>query len=119
MTLQFGYMREIPALKSALYDCAEAESVLRWLIPPNSTNYRVYGDPEEEIPEGSGTVVQIDDEFVADFERFISGIRIPTETETKVREIISEELQSYYAGSKSAADVAEIIQSCVNIFLNE
>ena len=112
-------MREIPALKSALYDCAEAESILRWYFAPNSTNYHVYIDPNEEIPEGRGMVVQIDDELLADFERFIADIRIPSATEAKVREIISEELDAYYAGAKSAADTAEVIQNRVQLYLNE
>ena len=112
-------MREIPALKSALYDCAEAESILRWYFAPNSTNYHVYIDPNEEIPENGGMVVQIDDELLADYERFIADIRIPSATEAKVREIISEELDAYYAGAKSAADTAEVIQNRVQLYLNE
>lgn len=112
-------MMYIPALKSALHDCAEAESIYRWLFAPDSTSYRVYADPDEQIPEGNGTVVQIDDVFLADFEQFIADISVPSATEAKVREIISEELDAYYAGAKSAAETAEVIQNRVQLYLNE
>ena len=109
----------IPALKSALWDNTDTESVLRFLFAPNSAEYRVYVDPNEEIHEDSGTIMRINEELVADFEQFIADIRIPTATEAKVREIISEELDAYYAGAKSAAETAEVIQNRVQLYLNE
>ena len=112
-------MMWIPALRSAMYDCAEAESKYSIVFKPNSTSYRTYDTTKEEIPENSGAVIQIDDEFVSDFERFIADIRIPSATEAKVREIISEELDAYYAGAKSAAETAEVIQNRVQLYLNE
>ncbi len=110
---------EIPALKSALEDIYVNDSDVRYLFAPNSARYRAYFDPDEEILEDSGTIMRINEELIADFERFIADISVPTTTEAKVREIISEELDAYYAGAKSAADTAEVIQNRVQLYLNE
>jgi hypothetical protein len=36
-----------------------------------------------------------------------------------VYEIISEEAEAYFSGNKSAKDVCSVIQSRVNIYINE
>ena len=109
----------IPALKSALWDIFVNGSDVRFLFAPNSARYRIYVDPNEEIPEDSGTIMRINEELVADFEQFIADISVPSATEAKVREIISEELDAYYVGAKSAAETAEVIQNRVQLYLNE
>ena len=39
--------------------------------------------------------------------------------DTSIYEIVSEQAQAYFAGQKSAQDVARLIQSKVTIYVNE
>ena len=50
---------------------------------------------------------------------FLCSVNTPSYYDEKVMEIVSEEAQSFFAGSKSAADVASMIQSRVQLYVNE
>ncbi len=75
----------------------------------------VYFTPDcSQIP-----VYEMTEEQAALLRTLIDRGGIVEEDNSAIVKIVSEEIQPYFAGQKSAEDVAKIIQSKVNIYVNE
>ena len=53
------------------------------------------------------------------FSDFIMSVKEISPVDNKILDIISEEVGAFYAGQKSADEVANIIQSRVSLYLSE
>ena len=69
-----------------------------------------------EIVEARETVTQ---EQVDDFKTLIDGATPGGAYDTDIQEIIQDEAGAYFAGDKTADEVAKLIQSRVSIYLGE
>ena len=58
-------------------------------------------------------------EQVDDYISFVESVNKPNYYNEAIQNIISEEAAAFYEGQKSAEDVANIIQSRVQIYVNE
>ena len=58
-------------------------------------------------------------EEIRDFYDYVVSIRSFEGADSKVSDIISEEVSAYFSGQKTAEQVAEIIQNRVNVYINE
>ena len=67
---------------------------------------------ETKIPAASQQQVDV-------IKSLIEGAKLPNDNDTDVLKIINEEADAYFTGQKSAADVAQIIQSRVSIYVSE
>jgi ABC-type glycerol-3-phosphate transport system substrate-binding protein len=82
----------------------------------------------EKIPEGTSSISYGDwdytyhpvtDEEAEIFRNIINNAEPSQTSDQKVFEIIQEEAGAYFSGQKSPEDVAGIIQSRINIYINE
>ena len=69
-----------------------------------------------EIVEARETVTQ---EQVDDFKTLIDGATPGGAYDTDIQEIIQDEAGAYFAGDKTADEVAKLIQNRVSIYLGE
>ena len=69
---------------------------------------------EESIP-----LPNMSQEQVNEFVSFIEGINKPAYYNEDIQNIITEEAEAFFSGQKTAQDVAAIIQSRAQIFVNE
>jgi len=109
-------MRYIPSSKETFRNWLETEQMLYYHFPDASLNYRTQIVP---ITEPSGRVITVTDELIDEFEAFISTIQTVSDIPSTVTEIIKEETDIYFAGSKTAAETAKVIQNRVGIYLSE
>lgn len=65
------------------------------------------------------TIPPMTEQEVASLKEWIGGVNQPYKMDETLINIISEEAEPYYAGQKSARDVAGIIQSRVQLYVNE
>lgn len=109
--------REFPVKVSALEEKAAKAQEPPYYISSNGQKVytgEIYGVGSKEIQldalseEEAGTVMD-----------FIKSVTDVTTNETTILNIITEETGAYYAGQKTAKEVADIIQSRVSIYLSE
>jgi len=107
----------LPVLKSAFLEKAKEATQNPYWIDENGEKQE-YEDTfyinDESLVLPNMTQAQVD-EFVA----FVEGIDKCNYYNLDVQNIIEEEVAAYFSGQKSAQDVAGIIQSRVQIFVNE
>ncbi|REE55421.1 multiple sugar transport system substrate-binding protein [Paenibacillus taihuensis] len=77
----------------------------------------------KSYPEGplQGKDVKVDQEMLNGLNSYVNGAVHPVmdADADKIREIIVDEAKAYYAGQKSAEDVANLVQNKVTTYLNE
>ncbi|QHW29554.1 carbohydrate ABC transporter substrate-binding protein [Paenibacillus rhizovicinus] len=77
----------------------------------------------KSIPEGplQGKDVKVDDAMLDGLNAYVNGAVHPVAAtkSDKVWEIVVEEAKAFYAGQKSAEDVANLVQNKVTTYLNE
>ena len=100
----FGF----PSLKS------EMDTYVEYLLNPEGEEYLLNG--------GTGEIEQISfasKEQVQQVIELINNTRILESSNTVITDIVMEEVETYFSGSKAASDVAAIIQNRVTTYINE
>lgn len=107
----------LPVNKAALLEKSKQATQKSFWIDEDGQKYE-YDDTfyinGEEIP-----VEPLTQDQVNKLLDMISNIKINGDYDDDIEKIIEEESGAYYAGNKSAEDVADIIQSRVQVFINE
>ena len=114
---EYGYSYGLSVLKSEVRKVVD-QTMERpyWIDFDGSKQY--YDDTiyinDQEIIVNPFTQAQADALF-----NFLCSVNAPSYYDEKVMEIVSEEVEAFFAGSKSAADVADMIQNRVQLYVNE
>ncbi len=114
------------------------QSTLSWQLPVNVEYFEQNAQKAAQKPtytDGNGQEVESDytwwineeevtldpltNEQVEKLENFIRSVDKRVYSNTDIQNIITEEMDAFYQGQKSAKDVAGIIQSRAQIFVNE
>ncbi len=116
----------------------EYQETISWQLPVKKLQFDILAQKATKNPtyfDGNGTEVEdgyyywINDENIAlnpltlrqvyDITNYISGVTQRAYYNTQIENIITEEMAAYYSGQKSSKEVAEIIQSRVQLYVNE
>ncbi len=107
----------LPVLKSA-FDAFAAEAVNKpYYLDENNNKVEydeTYYSNSESIVLPTLTQTQVD-KLVA----FIEGVNKASYANDEILNIVTEESGAYFSGQKSAQDVADVIQSRVQVYVNE
>lgn len=114
---EYGYTYGLSVLKSEVRKTVDqAMERPYWIDFDGSKQY--YDDTiyinEQEIVVNPFSQAQADALF-----NFLCSVNTPSYYDEKVMEIVSEEVAAFFAGSKSASDVADMIQNRVQLYVNE
>lgn len=112
-------MRYIPSSRDTFRDWLDSEQMLYYYFPDGSLRYRISLEPITGEENSSGHVIALNDIYIEQFETFINSISNRSDIPVKITEIIREDIDIYFAGNKTAAETAKIIQNRINIYLNE
>ena len=80
---------------------------------------KVYYDDTTYLGDTEYTLAPLTQEQVDDFKTLIDGATPGGTYDTDIQEIIQDEAGAYFAGDKTADDVAKLIQNRVSIYLGE
>lgn len=80
---------------------------------------KVYYDDVMYIGDTEYTVEPLTQEQVNEFKEYINGAEISGTYDTDIMDIVTEESGAYFAGDKTADEVATLIQNRVTIYLGE
>ncbi len=119
---QMSLTYEFPILKEALAEVARQDST-----PPklNEHGYVEYVDGQRNpstwyyLPDGRVEIGVITEDYVKVVDEFIGKVDMLMRYNDSVMKIIEEEAGAFFAGQKSAEDVAALIQNRVSIFVSE
>lgn len=112
---RFGW----PVTYSALETAAEQEMKQYYFFHYSggwSSSSQVMNDDMPREPGLEGKMTQDDVDFVT---AYLDKINTAPDFDVKIYEIINDEIQAFFAGSKTASETAEIIQSRVSIYISE
>lgn len=112
-------MRYIPSSRDTFHDWLDSEQMLYYYFPDGSLRYRASLEPITGEEDSSGYVIALNDYYIEQFETFINNISNRTDIPVKITEIIREDIDIYFAGNKTAAETAQIIQNRIGIYVNE
>ena len=107
----------LPALEKRMDDMAKEATEPSYYIDENGK--KVEYEETVYILDREKTVHPLTAEEVAEIKYFIVGIRSVYMWDTELNNIVDEETQPYFSGQKSADEVAKIIQSRLQIYINE
>ncbi|MCR5101826.1 MAG: extracellular solute-binding protein [Butyrivibrio sp.] len=117
----------IPTLKSQLNKIVEEARTVKYQTDVDG-NY-VLDENGEKIPVDSERTISygdweykyhtITDEEIQTLQELLDSCRTKSDYDQQIINIISEETEAFFAGQKTAAEVADIIQSRVKIYVNE
>ncbi|RED55272.1 ABC transporter substrate-binding protein [Cohnella lupini] len=91
-------------------------------LPINQTAYNKLVQQLEAagtIQTANSTSVKVDSASLAALRDYILGATHHVNTQSKFNEIITKETKAFFAGQKSADNVAKLVQSKMNLYLNE
>ncbi len=108
-------MRYIPSSRDTFHDWLDSEQMLYYYFPNGSLRYRISLEPITEDENSSGHVIALNDHYIEQFETFINSISNRTDIPVKITEIIREDIDIYFAGNKTAAETAKIIQNRISL----
>ena len=80
---------------------------------------KVYTESTGYIGDTSYTIGELTQEQADDFRNYVNGASISGSYNTDIMEIITEDSAAYFAGDKSADEVAKLIQNRVATYLGE
>jgi len=114
-------MNWIPAMKDTLQGWRKNEGQLYYYFAEGTTDYRTSLGPfqDESKIDYPGRLVTLDDETLAKFTAFVESIHAAPGLPEDIYTIIQEEMSGYFAGAKSAAETAKVIQNRVGTYLSE
>ena len=107
----------LPVLREALLDKIERSKERPYWIDENG-NPNYYDDSFSIGDESFNFVPMSDEEGEALYE-YICSVNQPSYYDDNLEKIITEEAAGFFAGQKSAKEVAEIIQSRAQVYINE
>ncbi|MBD8497331.1 ABC transporter substrate-binding protein [Paenibacillus arenosi] len=89
-----------------------------------SLNEKKLNEIQKQMKNGTfklpdGKAIQASDEAFAQFKQFTKEANNHSSWDAKVTNIVYDETQAFFAGQKSAEEVAKLIQNRVTTFLNE
>lgn len=112
---RFGWPVTYSALEAAAIQEMERYYFFRYSGGWSSSSQPMNEDMLRE-PGLPGRLTQEDVDFIT---AYLDKINAAPDFDIKIYEMINEETQAFFAGSKTAAEAAEIIQSRVSIYINE
>ncbi len=121
-----AYSYGLPSRKSALNELIEKEMNPSYLLDENGN--QILDENGNPIPEGGGSISWGDWEYtyhtptqeeVDILMQLIDASQPITVGNDEITNIITEEAEAFFKGQKSVADVANVIQSRVQIYVNE
>ena len=80
---------------------------------------KVYYDDFYTVMDDEYPLELLSKEKAAELTAFVSSVDTLYYWDEEINNIVDEETQSYFAGQKSAEDVAKVIQSRLQIYINE
>ena len=89
------------------------------------TGEEVIAEPEElEIEEstdayGLDSLPEFSEDDLKEMEKILENLTFSVNSEQEVLNIIMEEAGAYFAGQKTTAEVSDIIQSRIQVYLKE
>ena len=112
----FGLYTDCIPVRKTAYESTAEQAVEKY----NSV-YRQYKDmyPRESLIEMGYPFCEIDKKTIADFETMLNTCSVMAGEDTAISIIVCEEIPAYFAGQKSAAEVSDIIQSRISVYLKE
>ena len=114
---EYGYMGGIPVLKKLVKEQAVKLTEKPYWTDENGNRIEyedTYYMNGEEIPILPFTKEQAEKVY-----NYVCNIRNTSYSDEDINKIVDEEVQSFFSGSKSAADVANMIQNRVNLYVQE
>ena len=114
---KYGYRSGFSVLKKLVRDQVNQTTERSYDIDENGE--KIYYDDyywinDEQFVIQPFTQAQADELF-----NFISGVKNSSYRDENIAKIISEEVQAFYSGSKSAKDAANMIQNRVQLYVQE
>ena len=97
-------------------DMASADATTEEVIIPGD---EILADEENAAAYGLSALPEFGEDDLKALEKILDGLSFSVNAETDVLNIISEEAAAFFAGQKSAAEVSDIIQSRVQVYLKE
>ena len=114
---KYGYTGGLPVLKSLVRELVDKTMEKPYWTDENGEKHE-YDDTfyinDQEIILQPFTKAQADTLY-----DFVCNVKTPSYYDENVMKIISEEVASFFSGSKSASDVANMIQNRVQLYVNE
>ena len=111
---------DFPATVSGFNISAENAKKTHYYMDPNGRGYSASDQPMEEGSYNTDEIhMQVTDEDIAFIKRYMNDISMKVDYNNKVLEIISEDIQMFLAGEKSAEETAKVIQSRAQLYLSE
>lgn len=111
---------DFPSTYEGFQIAAELEMKTYYLVRPNGGMSGSSWEPsEEEVNERGGVPMRVTQEDADEILAFLESITKVKEVNTKISEIISEEMGYFYEGAKTSRETADMIQSRVSIYLSE
>lgn len=107
----------LPVTKTALDQALSAAMEKSYYTDENGE--KVYYDDTTYIGDTEYTMAPLTQEQVDDFKTLIDGATPGGAYDTDIQEIIQDEAGAYFAGDKTADEVAKLIQNRVSIYLGE
>lgn len=118
------------------YNFPSTYSALDKLIEKEKKTYRFYYDngggwssqeepfTDEQIAQmeswgQTGKVIEFTEEYETFLRQFLDSVRYKGNDDNKILEIINEECELFFAGTKTAEETAKVIQSKVSIYVSE
>lgn len=114
---KYGYRNGFPILKKMVREQVNQTTEKSYWMDENGE--KVYYDDtfwinDEEFKINPFTQAQADEVF-----NFICGVKNSSYRDENIAKIISEEVQAFYSGSKSAKDTANMIQNRAQLYVQE
>ena len=114
---KYGYTDGMPILKKMVREQVDKTMEKPYWTDENGQKVEyddTYWINDEEIIIQPFTQAQADELF-----NFLCSVKNTSYSDENITKIVDEEIASFFAGSKSAADVANMIQNRVQLYLNE
>lgn len=115
-------MRSVPALIESFNLVAEEEKKYSYFFYYNggwSTSYSEDQIQFQEETRTDGMPAKLTQTEIDELFNILNSIKTSPKPDEKIIEIITEETDPYFAGDKTVNDVTKIIQSKINIYINE
>lgn len=113
-------MQNIPSLRRTLDDWLEIEGESYYYFSDANGSFRGSNKPfTDEKMLSSGRIFHPDEQLFAEFDEFISSASAKPELASTIMDIIKEEIDPFFAGTKGAEETAKVIQDRVSLYVAE